>query len=191
MSDRKMKTVTCPDCNIERQVQDYSTASRCRPCASRKNMLGKPSRLRKYSGSKQERHVESVRQYRSRNPDRVKESRRSQYVSRKIRAMEMLGGCQCCNCGCDELSFLEINHIGGGGCVEFRERGNRVVGNLVSGKRTTDGLNVLCRVCNALDHLARKNPEAASAFTIQWDCDVIVKRWETLTGKQAYRDGHS
>jgi DNA modification methylase len=22
-------------------------------------------------------------------------------------------------------------------------------------------------------------------------CDVIVKRWETLTGKQAYRDGHS
>jgi hypothetical protein len=105
--------------------------------------------------------------------------------------MEMLGGCQCCNCGCDELSFLEINHIGGGGCVEFRERGNRVVDNLVSGKRTTDGLNVLCRVCNALDHLARKNPEAASAFTIQWDCDVIVKRWETLTGKQAYRDGHS
>lgn len=185
MSDRKMKTVTCPDCNKERQVQDYSTAFRCRPCASRKNMFGKPSHLRKYSGSKQERHVKAVRQYRSRNPDRVKESRRSQYVSRKTRAMEMLGGCQCCNCGCDELSFLEINHIGGGGCIEFRKRGNRVVDDLVSGKRTADGLNVLCRVCNALDHLARKNPEAASAFTVEWHCDVIVKRWENLTGQKA------
>jgi hypothetical protein len=83
------------------------------------------------------------------------------------------------------LSFLEINHIDGGGCVEFRERGNRVVDDLVSGKRTTDGLNVLCRVCNALDHLARKNPEASAAFTVGWDCDVIVKRWETLTGQKA------
>jgi hypothetical protein len=101
--------------------------------------------------------------------------------------MEMLGGCQCCNCGCDELSFLEINHIDGGGCVEFRERGNRVIDDLVSGKRKTDGLNVLCRVCNALDYLASKNPEAAAAFTVGWDCDVIVKRWETLTGKKAVR----
>lgn len=132
-----------------------------------------------------ERHREAVRRYREKNADRVRLSRRKQYIARKRRAMEMLGGCRCCNCGCDELSFLEINHINGGGCVEFRARGNRVVDDLVSGKRTTDGLNVLCRVCNALDHLARKNPDAAAAFTVGWDCDVIVKRWETLTGKKA------
>lgn len=169
MGKRKMKTVVCPDCHVAREVQDYSKAKRCRPCASRKNMTGRPSRLRKYIGSKQERHAEAVRQYRDKNPVRVKDARRRQYESRKRRAMEMLGGCMCCNCGCDELSFLEINHIGGGGCVEFRERGNRVVDDLVSGKRTNEGLNVLCRVCNALDHLARKNSEAAAAFTVRWD----------------------
>ncbi len=134
-----------------------------------------------------ERHREAVKRYRERNIDRVKLSRRKQYMTRKRRAMEMLGGCQCSNCGCDELSFLEINHINGGGCVEFRARGNRVMDDLVSGKRTTDGLNVLCRVCNALDYLTRKIPDAATAFTVRWDCDVIVKRWETLTGQKAER----
>ena len=64
-----------------------------------------------------ERHREAVRRYRERNADRVRLSRRKQYIARKRRAMEMLGGCRCCNCGCDELSFLEINHINGGGCV--------------------------------------------------------------------------
>jgi hypothetical protein len=184
VGNRKMKVVTCPDCNKSREVQDYSKAERCLSCSRRKAMTGKPSPKKKYAGSKQERHIEAVRQYRLRNPGRVKDSRQSQYLARKRRAMEILGGCKCCNCGCDELSFLEINHINGG-CVEFRERGNRIVDDLLANKRTSEGLNVLCRVCNALDHLARKNPEAAAAFTVGWDCDVIVKRWENLTGEKA------
>lgn len=188
MGNRKMKVVTCPDCSKSREVQDYSKSERCLSCSRRKAMTGKPSPKKKYHGSKRDRHTEAVRQYRLRNPDRVKDARKLQYTARKRRAMEILGGCQCCNCGCDEIRFLEINHIHGGGCVEFRERGNRIIDDLLSGKRTSKGLNVLCRVCNALDYLARKNPDAAAAFTVKWDCDVIVKRWETLTGKQAYRD---
>lgn len=97
----------------------------------------------------------------------------------------MLGGCRCCNCGCDELSFLEINHIDGGGCAEFREKGNRVVDDLVSGKRTIDGLNVLCRVCNALYHLSRKNPQSAASFSVSWNLEATPKRWENLTGQKA------
>jgi len=51
----------------------------------------------------------------------------------------------CSRCGCDELDFLEYNHIGG------------------------DGLEILCRVCNAHEFLERKNGKSAERFEIKWN----------------------
>ena len=97
--------------------------------------------------------------------------------------MEILGGARCSCCGCDELDYLEFNHIDGGGCRESREstmkRGycSGVVDRLLSGERSPEGLNVLCRLCNALDYLARKNPTKIGCFIV---------RWENLTGEKAH-----
>ena len=126
-----------------------------------------------------------TRNYRARNPEKVRETRQRVYRDRKRRAMEMLGGAVCADCGCDELTFLEINHIGGGGCVEIRQNGNTTVDRLLAGQRGPEGLNVLCRVCNAVEFLSRKNPDAKGRFKIEWQGDVILKRWEEFTGKQA------
>lgn len=115
------------------------------------------------------RRRDAVRRYRERHPERVKVQRRSTYLARKRRGMELLGGCYCAACGCDEIDFLEINHINGGGCVEIREQGNRMIDNVLSGKRSPVGLNVLCRVCNALDYLERKAPEASGQFVVRWE----------------------
>ncbi len=119
------------------------------------------------------RNTRNTRNYRARHPQRIKESRTKIYINRKRRSFEMLGGAFCCECGCDELSFLEINHIGGGGAKEWKSRRAALHDDLLSGKRSVEGLNVLCRVCNAIEFLLRKNPHAAGRF---------VARWEKYTG---------
>jgi hypothetical protein len=73
-------------------------------------------------------------------------------------------------CGCDELDFLEFNHIDGGGCKECRDSitYSSMVDKLLTGKRKPEGLEILCRVCNALDFLNRKNIESSKKFKIIW-----------------------
>ena len=120
-----------------------------------------------------------TRAYRARHPERVRVSRKAVYDGRKRRAMELIGGAFCVSCGCDELDFLEFNHVGGGGCEDHRTHGNTMMDRLLTGKRDPQGINVLCRVCNAIDFLARKKPDAKGRF---------LTRWEQFTGKQAQLD---
>lgn len=91
----------------------------------------------------------------------------------------MLGGAVCVSCGCDDIRFLEINHVNGGGCKEHRARRQGLTDPLLKGDRSTDGLNVLCRVCNAIDFLERKHPGASKRFTI---------RFQKFSGKKAKRE---
>lgn len=64
----------------------------------------------------------------------------------------------CVNCGCDDNRLLEVNHIHGGGGKELRrgKHTNVFMWDIYMGRRKTDDLNLLCRVCNALDYLKRK-----------------------------------
>ena len=76
------------------------------------------------------------------------------------------------------MEFLELNHKNGGGSQQYKTYGNRLMRLIYSGLIGTEGYNVLCRVCNALDHLKRKNAKAAEAYDI---------RWANYTGKEAVR----
>lgn len=82
--------------------------------------------------------------------------------------MELVGGAYCIGCGCDDLDFLEFNHIGGGGSAEWRQAKSWIVDRLLSGERKPDGLNVLCRVCNAIEYLERKKPSAEGQHIVTW-----------------------
>ena len=87
--------------------------------------------------------------------------------------MELVGGAVCNRCGCNELDYLEFNHKNGGGAKEFRERARQLrysgmTDQLLTGKRKFDDLEVLCRVCNALEFLERKNDKHKGRFTIIW-----------------------
>jgi hypothetical protein len=113
--------------------------------------------------------TEATKRWRGRHPETVKNSAKLQRRSRKIRAMRMIGEVKCCRCGCDEIDFLEVNHKNGGGCKEWRENKGRITDRILMGKRNTDGLEILCRVCNALDFLERKNKEASEKYKIYWE----------------------
>jgi len=81
---------------------------------------------------------------------------------------------KCARCGCDDTKFLEINHIKGGGNKEHKKRGKKVTRNMIllihHKKRSVEDLNLLCRICNALDHLERVFGK--TRIRIVWDKPV-------------------
>lgn len=120
--------------------------------------------------TKQERWAKYMRNYRAKHPDRVKHARRKQYNNRKRKAMEQCGGAICVRCGCDELDFLEFNHINGDGCKDWRENnGTPMMDRILTSKRETDDIEILCRLCNAHHHLESKNPEQARRLVVTWE----------------------
>jgi len=79
---------------------------------------------------------------------------REQHRRVRERALDILGGKRCANCGCDEYSLLEINHIKGGGRAMLKIRQNRqLYRDIVKGRVELSDYNVLCRVCNALHYI--------------------------------------
>jgi hypothetical protein len=112
---------------------------------------------------------DQMREWRLKNPEKSRVSIKRNYLSRKIRAISLIGETKCSKCGCNELKFLEFNHIGGGGNKERKtsEYKNMIDRLLYSG-RGSAGINILCRVCNALDFLERKGPLMARKFRIIW-----------------------
>jgi len=81
---------------------------------------------------------------------------------------------KCVNCGCDDTRFLEINHIKGGGWKERRSLKKKdpnvsidFVLLIQRGKRDVEDLNLLCRVCNSIDHLERVHGK--TGLSVVWD----------------------
>ena len=90
------------------------------------------------------------------DPEEERRKWREQHQRVRERAMEVLGGKICANCGCDEYSLLEINHINGGGRMASKKMSNRQLYRaIMNGKLDLSEYNVLCRVCNALHYVQK------------------------------------
>ena len=114
--------------------------------------------------------AEWVAKWRRENPEKQKLARQRAYDNRKRKAMELVGGAICVRCGCDELHALEFNHTNGGGASEHRENNNvPIMDRILTMKRNVDDLEILCRVCNSLDHLERKIPEIKGRYRIEYN----------------------
>lgn len=88
------------------------------------------------------------------DPNEERRRWREQHQIVRERAMEQLGGKKCWNCGCDEFSILEINHIHGGGRQALKSTQNRKLYRLIANdKIDLSEYNVLCRICNALHYV--------------------------------------
>lgn len=88
-----------------------------------------------------ERHNRCLRKYTHKLHDKV---------------IDLLGG-KCIShikyfgCECIDKRILQVNHIDGGGCKEFKKVGSiRFYKAILDGKRKTDDLDVRCANCNIL-----------------------------------------
>lgn len=110
-----------------------------------------------------------VKRWRDKYPERQALARKRAYLNRKLKAFRIIGEPKCKRCGCDILEFLEYNHINGGGSKEWRKNNGRSMSDMLLTKgRTKEGLEILCRVCNAADFLSRKNNEQSKRYKIIW-----------------------
>jgi len=69
---------------------------------------------------------------------------------------------KCVRCGCLDIRFLEINHKIGGGNKEAKKKGGAgqiIIQDIISGRRKTDDLELLCRPCNHIHYLELKFKE--------------------------------
>jgi hypothetical protein len=108
------------------------------------------------------------------NPEKAKAQRDRYRLQLRKKVFEKLGGAKCANCGCDDIRYLEINHVNGGGTKESHNRRWLAVA-IIKGYRQTDDLNVLCKVCNNLHALQlRFGPEVNNQYKIIWNNQMLL-----------------
>lgn len=73
----------------------------------------------------------------------------------RLKAIDVLGGPKCINCGCDNLDILEINHIHGGGNLDAARRSNQLqfYRQVIKTSNPTSLYDVRCRPCNILHYI--------------------------------------
>jgi len=102
------------------------------------------------------------KRYTQRNTTSVKEYQKGHHQKKRLEVLAKIDpSMKCAMCGCDDTRFLEINHIKGGGRKEHKGRkkidhsSTNFVMLIHKGKRSVEDLNLLCKVCNSIDHLER------------------------------------
>ena len=120
-------------------------------------------------GSKEyyQKNKESIKQkvkiYAKENATHIKEYHKEYHAKKRLDVLSRIDpDMKCAMCGCDDTRFLEVNHIKGGGRKEqkgLKKKNRNISTNFVmlihKGKRGVEDLNLLCRVCNSIDHLER------------------------------------
>jgi hypothetical protein len=115
-------------------------------------------------------YYNEIRKYKEKDvAARIKSAAKCQDKQR-VKLMEMINGgiARCKYCGCDELRFLEFNHINGGGNIQYKKYKLTFQRQIVLGLIDIKELEITCRVCNHLKFLETKNPDQAKRFKITW-----------------------
>ncbi len=121
---------------------------------------------------------QKARSYAKENATRIKEYHKKYHTKKRLEVLARIDpDMKCAMCGCDDTRFLEINHIKGGGRKEqkgFKEKDHNISTNFVmlihKGIRGVEDLNLLCRVCNSIDHLERQFGK--TGLRVVWDKQV-------------------
>ncbi len=103
-------------------------------------------------------------QYRQNRPQRQVKNRR-QADERHQKVAALLGGV-CVKCGISDWRVLQVNHINGGGQKEQRrgrsEGRPHMYQDILTGRRSTDDLDLRCANCNVLYEYERRMPLQAA-----------------------------
>lgn len=113
----------------------------------------------------------AIKRWEKANPNKMKAKSQRHRDNLRIRVFNLLGGPKCVICNCDEILFLEIHHINGGGGRERRTiyKSSRALYNAIAtGKVSPNLFEVRCRLCNHLEVLERRSKTAANRFKVIW-----------------------
>lgn len=116
-----------------------------------------PERGREMSRNFKLKNPDYDKQYKIENRNTLGSQWRNRTKIEKLAAFQIVSGeavPRCRNCGCADLRILEMEHKNGHG---LKVDGNAVIlrRNIIAGRRKTDDLEILCKVCNAKAYVER------------------------------------
>lgn len=129
-----------------------------------------PDYYHKYYLRNKKEMYEKHKKYKIKHADKLAAKRRELYSVRKVKFFEMIGGPKCVYCGCEEAKILEVNHIEGvrvwlkkqGKSDQMTRKqmhfvfGRALMDRVVRGELSPEGLEVVCKVCNAAHYVKLK-----------------------------------
>ena len=99
----------------------------------------------------------SFQRWKKKNPESYGCSWKKYNAKRRKNVLLMVSDNLICErCGCDTIELLEINHKNGGGLKEVKRSNQKFYTSILNGSRTTDDLNILCKMCNILHYIEMK-----------------------------------
>ena len=105
-------------------------------------------------------HKEDIAKYRSEHREERNKYMKKRRKELRIKLLNIIsnGNICCVKCGCDDIRLLEINHKNGRGNKELQKgkKSLKFYDDILKGKRKTDDLELLCRICNNLHYLELK-----------------------------------
>lgn len=146
----------CGRCSYVWVYLGVSSSTKCPVCGKQIDARDKTEYSRNYAEQHPERKTKLVEWWKQ---NKTKHSRdtTSKLKRRVFAIISESATPKCVNCGCDDIRLLEVNHINGSGAVEYKTRGSANFYRDISMlRRNTDGLELLCRVCNAKHYLELK-----------------------------------
>ena len=161
------KRINCRNCSNVWHPTDKNTMQLCPICGKRTDVRDRSEYTKEYLINHPERK-NKMKDWRSLHG---KDYERRQRVYARKRVLVMISHSikpTCVRCGCDDERLLEINHKNGGGRQEFLKQGNKLYWDIIMLRRTTDDLEILCRVCNAWHYLELKFNESLP-FKVVWN----------------------
>lgn len=130
---------------------------------------------RKHRNENKEMYARRAKEWALSNPETVKAGKHAYQIRIRNEALNIVGRgiLRCTDCGIDKSEILEINHKNGGGRKELvNKRGNiqytPFLRAIISGKRSIDDLNILCKICNQIHYVKLK-------FGIDWMRHMVNK----------------
>lgn len=147
--NEERNTILCPNCGVLKDARN-------RREYSKKRVEKNPNLKQKFFEYSAQKNIEYS-------------NKRNKQIRKRVLLLVGKGKINCCSCGCNDERLLEINHINGNGNFEYKKIGGpiKLWYKIASLQRGTEDLNILCRVCNALDYLERKVREKLP-FEIKW-----------------------
>jgi len=153
------------------QKKNKENISKCHKIYYEKNK----EEILKYHKKYREEHKEYQKKYRIENKEHIKKYNKKYNEEHKEKLKKYMGKWYeqyranilniisnnnplCVRCGCDDIRLLEVNHKNGGGGKELRggKLSSKFYQDICAGKRKTDDLELLCKVCNSWHYLELK-----------------------------------